>query len=281
MPLQLDAGSLATSALALAGTGYALYGGRLFLRQRSIVFKPSRVLVAEPSNSGLEFEDLWLQANGRPAVHGWWIQSRPGTKAILFCCGSIGNISRELSTFAFLASLGASVLAFDYPGFGRSEGTPNEKGCYAAAESAWQHLVTHKGVAPGDIYIYGRSVGAAVAAWLSARHDCAGLILQSGLTSVPEVAAFNYPLLPSRWFCYIRFNTLRYLRAIRTPVLVMHSEADKVIPLRHSLRIFEEAPPPKRFFELNGDHYGNQWQSTPGLAAILRAAIEDEGRVWI
>lgn len=281
MLLQLDAVSLATSALAVAGTGYAIYGAQLFLRQRSIVFKPSRMLTAEPSTLGLEFDDVSLPQEKSNSIHGWWVHRERWRKVVLFCCGSIGNMSREVSTLAFLCSGGAAVLAFDYPGFGRSNGIPSEKGCYEAAESAWEYLIEGTKTLPEDIYIYGRSVGAAVAAWLAARHECAGLLLQSGPTSVPDVAAFNYPLVPSRWFCYIRFNTLRYVRASKSPVLVMHSETDTIIPFLHGIRIFDQAPPPKRFVQLTGDHYGNQWQMTPGLLPVLKDLFQGESRLWI
>jgi uncharacterized protein len=266
--------SVVGAALAGVGAAYAIYGSLLFIRQSAIVFKPDRTLPTNPKSLGLEFHDVYVEAGRGARVHGWWIPGQSNSNLVLFFPGSIGNMSRELETFSFLLSLGASLMAIDYPGFGKSEGRPTESGCYRSAEAAWDFAVRVRGFPPQNIIIFGRSVGAAVAAWLAARHECAGLICHSGLTSVPEVAAQRYRFFPSRWFCYIRFNTLRYIAACCSPVLVMHSEQDRVIPVRHGRLIFEKAASPKRFLPIIGDHYSNDWQATPGLRAALKSIIE-------
>jgi uncharacterized protein len=280
MDASMDIGSAVGSALALAGAGYAVYGGQLFLRQRAIVFRTSNTLIADPSSLGREFENVYITTSRGTRIHGWWIPGEPGSKMILFFGGSIGNISRELATFSFLLSLGATVFAIDYPGFGLSAGRPGESGCYAAADAAWNYATQERRWSPENIIIMGRSVGVAVAAYAAARYDAAGLVCHSGLISVPDVAAARFPLLPTRYFCYIRFNAVREVARSRCPVLVLHSEEDRVIPAAHGYRIFEDAPPPKRFVELTGDHYGNDWQRTPGLRQLFKALI-DGSNIWI
>jgi fermentation-respiration switch protein FrsA (DUF1100 family) len=128
--------------------------------------------------------------------------------------------------------------------------------------------------------VFGRSVGATVAAHLAARMDCGGLVCHGGFTSLPDVAAAAYPYLPARFFCYIRFNTLKYVALCRCPVLVMHSSNDRVIPLAHGRKIFEKAGRPKRFLPLTGDHYGNDWQASPGLREAFSSLLNDEGPSW-
>lgn len=261
-------------ALAAAGCAYAVYGIRLFLRQSAIVFKPARIYSGDPGAVGLDFDEVSLQCSSGAPVYGWWIPGQSGSNVVLFLPGSIGNLSKEMATLAFLVSLGGTVLAIDYPGFGKSGGRASERHCYEAAESAWNFLVARKGVQPRNIVLFGRSVGAAVAAWLAARHECAGLICHSGLTSVPEVAAQRYPWFPARWLCHVRFDLLRLIAACRCPVLVMHSKSDRVISFEHGMRIFERAPSPKCFLPLVGDHYSNEWQFTPGLRGSLKLMIE-------
>jgi pimeloyl-ACP methyl ester carboxylesterase len=269
-----NASSIVKAVLTAAGAAYAVYGIRLFLRQNAIVFKASRTFSGDPGSLGLEFDDIFLETARGTLVHGWWIPGQPGSSLVLFFSGSIGNLGSELETFAFLASLGATVMAIDYPGFGKSGGRPSEAGCYRSAEAAWDFVVRVKGVRPQNIILFGRSVGVAVAAWLGARYPCAGLICHSGLTSIPDVAAERYRFVPARWFCYIRFDTLRSIAACRSPALVMHSPSDRVIAVRHSIRIFEKAPSPKRFIPLIGDHYSNEWQATPGLRDALQPMLE-------
>jgi uncharacterized protein len=265
---------LASKMVLLAAAAvYALLGARLFLRQKAIVFQVSREIAGDPGRFGLEFEEIVVPGPRGLQLCGWWMPGQPGCNTVLFFPGSIGNLSGELETFSFLVSLGATVMALDYPGFGRSGGRPSESNCYRSAEAAWDFAVNVKGVPPVKILIYGRSVGAAVAARLAALHRCAGLICHSGVTSVPDVAARRYRFFPARWFCYIRFNTLRFIRSCRSPTLVMHSRTDRVIPLDHGQRIFEHAPSPKYFLPLTGGHYGNDWLNTQGLDDALKPMI--------
>jgi pimeloyl-ACP methyl ester carboxylesterase len=260
--------------LAALGALTAVWGAWMFFRQSRIVFKPARELLAEPSDLGFVFEDIRLRLANGLGVHGWWIPAAAGDPVILCFPGSIGNISHELSTVAFLRRLGAGVLIVDYPGFGRSEGSPSERACYLAASAAWEYATGVKGIPVENVVVFGRSLGGTVAAWLAARHpECAQLVIHSAFTSVPDVAARAYPFFPVRYFCYIRFNTLKQVRACRCPVVVMHSRADSIIPFRHGERILAAAPEPKRLVPIRGDHYGSDWQETPGLGAELARLI--------
>jgi len=265
-------------ALIALGIVTAVWGIWMFFRQSRIVFRPSRALLGDPSDVGLAFEDVYLRLSNGVRVHGWWIPGEERCKVILCFPGSIGNISHELTTASFLRRAGANVLLVDYPGFGRSEGHPSEGGCYLAASAAWTYAIEEKGIRPEDATVFGRSLGGTVAAWLAARHpDCARLVIHSAFTSVPDLAARAYPFFPVRYFCYIRFNTVRQIRACRCPVVVMHPTADSIVPVHHSTRILEEAPEPKRFVALQGDHYGSEWQDTPGLQPALGHLILGEG----
>ncbi|HEX6086958.1 MAG TPA: alpha/beta hydrolase [Thermoanaerobaculia bacterium] len=250
----------------------------LITRQRVIVFKPAAEMIGDPSDVGLPFEEVQPRLAGGSTIHGWWVP-RDGSRRVIICLpGSVGNISHELRTVAFLHALGASVLIVDYPGFGRSPGRARERGCYEAAEAAWEFATREKGVDTKDVIAFGRSTGGTVAAWLAARHpDCGLLIVHSAFTSVPDVAAALIPYFPVRYFCYIRFNTLRYIRMCRMPIVVMHSSADTHIPAAHSLRILAAAPEPKQFIPLRGNHYGSEWQQTSGLRATLTRLVMGGG----
>lgn len=242
----------------------------LIMRQHAVVFKPSPEIIGDPSDVGLLFEDVFPRVAGGSTIHGWWIPREESRRLVLCLPGSVGNISHELRTIAFMHDLGANVLIIDYPGFGHSEGRATERGCYAAAQAAWEFATRDKGWDARDVIAFGRSTGGTVAAWLAARHpDCGLLVVHSAFTSVPDVAARLFPFFPVRYFCYIRFNTLKHIRACRSPIVIMHPTADTHIPVKHSLRILENAPEPKEFIPLRGNHYGNEWQHTPGLRETL------------
>jgi pimeloyl-ACP methyl ester carboxylesterase len=266
--------------LFVGGILVAVWGIWMFFRQPRIVFKPNRELMADPSDFGLAFHDVDLPVNGH-RVHGWWLFGDDPRKVILCFVGAHGNISHELPTVAFLKRLGASILLIDYPGYGKSEGRPTERGCYLAAASAWDYAIGEKGIRPEDVIVFGRSLGGTVAAWLAARHpECARLVIHSAFTSVPDIAAREYPFFPVRYFCYIRFNTLKQVRACRVPVIVMHPKNDAFIPFRHGERVFQAAPEPKRFMPLHGGHHGSEWQKTPGLLPALRSLVMGEAEAW-
>ena len=267
--------------MKISGIAFALYGLTVFALQRWIIFKPSRQFIGVPSELRLPYENILLTTASGVSIRGWCLEPPDSRKFILFFAGSIGNISHELSTIAFLGSLGAAVAIVDYPGFGRSGGHPSERGCYEAAQAIWNYAVTMRRRKPQDIVLFGRSLGAAVAAWLASRCSCSALICHSGFTSIPDVAARNYPLLPARYFCYFRFNTSENLHRCSCPVLLLHSETDTVIPFRHGLQLFETALEPKQLLRLCGTHYGNEWQVTPALRQALLAFLAGEERMGL
>src|SRR5262245_47192302 len=119
----------------LAGAALAGYG-TLFFLQRSVVFVPSHDILARPSDIGAAYNDVILHCTSGVRLHCWLVPGAGTGKLFILLPGSIGNISHELATASFLRDFGASLLMVDYPGYGRSEGRPNESGWYEAAEAA-------------------------------------------------------------------------------------------------------------------------------------------------
>lgn len=236
--------------------------------QNALIFGPSREVRWTPADAGIAFEDLRLRCEDGVEIHGWWVRGPDGRPTVIFLHGSDGNIAYELSTLRFLITLGVSVLMVDYPGYGRSEGRPSERGCYAAAEAAWRFVSGVKGVRGENVVVFGQSLGSAVGAYLAGSRLCRGLVFQSGFTSVPDTAALVFPYLPVRLFCRTKMNSLARIARCRCPVLVLHSEMDEHIPFVHARRIYERAPEPKKLVRLAGFHDSRDWQ----LVAEVRAA---------
>ncbi len=268
------------AALASIGIIYGLYGAQVFVRQRNIVFHPARHFLGDPGDLGLVFEDVSLPLSGGNRIHGWWVPHPESRKLVILLPGAIGNMSQELSTIGFLRRLGSNVLTVDYPGYGSSSGPPSERGCYAAAAAAFEYAAQDRRTNPADIVLLGRSMGGAVAARLASERKCGGLCIHSGFTSIPDVAAEKFRILPARYFCLIRFNTLKYLRQVQCPTLVLHAEGDRWIVFRHGERLYREANPPKRFLSLEGGHHGHEWQFTPGISDALSALLSGEAAQW-
>jgi len=222
--------------------------------ERINLFFPSRDLESDPRALGLAFEDLHLPAADGASVHAWFVPLEPQSPVVVFCHGNAGNISHRLDKLMALRRAGASVLLFDYRGFGRSSGRPDEQGTYLDAEAAYRWLAEEKRVPAGRIVIHGESLGGAVAMELALRRRAAGLILESTFTSVVEMCRRVFPFLPAGLVVRFRYDTLSKIPRLAGPVLVMHSRDDDVVPFAMGRRLFEAAPGPKTFFEMRGSH---------------------------
>ncbi|MDD5627901.1 MAG: alpha/beta hydrolase [Elusimicrobia bacterium] len=222
--------------------------------ERANLYFPNRHLEADPGALGLPFEDLLLTAADGATVHAWFVPLRPQSPAVVFCHGNAGNISHRLDKLMALRRAGASVLLFDYRGYGRSSGRPDELGTYLDAEAAYRWLAEQKKTPAGRIVIHGESLGGAVALELALRRRPAGLILESAFTSVVEMCRHVFPFLPAELIVRFRYDSLAKIPRLSCPVLVMHSPEDDVVPYSMGRRLYDAAPGPKTFLELKGGH---------------------------
>ena len=229
----------------------------VFLYQNNLLFLPEiggRQVDHTPANVGLPYESLTLTTSDNVELDAWFLPVDQSKGVILFCHGNAGNISHRLDSLLLFYRLGYSVLIFDYRGYGRSEGRPTEAGTYRDAAAAWRYLVEERRIDPGRIILFGRSLGAAVAAQVATKQKAAGLILESAFTSVPDMAAELYPLLPGRLLSRLQYNVVDYVQQVDCPVLTVHSPDDEIIPFRHGKKIYAAARPPKSFLKLKGGH---------------------------
>ena len=167
--------------------------------------------------------------------------AKSGHYTLLFSHGNAEDIGDLEFLFRQLNAIGFSVFAYDYRGFGASEGTPTEKNTYKDIDAAYEYLTSELQVPPDRIIAYGRSIGGGPSTDLATRKPLAGLILESTFVSAFRVLT-HVPLLP-----FDKFENVDKLKDVRCPVLVMHSADDKVIPLWHGKMLFEKAGEPKRF----------------------------------
>lgn len=226
----------------------------LFVFQSRLVYFPQREIITTPRDMKLTYEAVYFQTSDHLRLSGWYVPVENPRAVILFCHGNAGNISDRLQSIDFFSRLGLSTFIFDYRGFGLSEGRPTERGTYADAEAAWIYLIDGKGLRADSIVIYGESLGGAIAAWLARKHTPAALIVQSAFTSVPDLASELYPLYPVRWLSRFEYGTLKYIRTVKSPVMVIHSRDDEIVPYSHGSRLYRDANTPKEFLEIRGDH---------------------------
>jgi fermentation-respiration switch protein FrsA (DUF1100 family) len=169
-----------------------------------------------------------------------------------------------------LHDVGFAVLAFDYPGYGHSSGSPSESSLYAASRRVRRYLREELRVSPERTIIFGRSLGNGPAVQMATEERVGGLIINSGFMSAYRVVT-RWRLLP-----FDQFENLRKLPRVRSPVLVMHGQRDTVIPFYHGEALYAAANDPKRFFapEQSGHNdffvnSGNQvWEEITSFAAL-------------
>jgi hypothetical protein len=197
--------------------------------------------------------DVMLKSAAGDEIHSWWLPCPGSTGALLYFHGNAGNLSQRRDTIVRLRdTLGLSVHIIDYPGFGKSPGTPSEQACYRAADAAYSWLVDEQKIAPAEIVLLGNSLGGGVATELASRHDHRVLCLVKTYTSLPDVGSHLYPWLPVRLLMHNRFDSLSRIADCHRPVFVAHGTADELIPFALGKRLYEAAHEPKQFLVMPG-----------------------------
>lgn len=264
------------SCLIIPGLIWLVFLGFMYFFQDKFIYFPSREHIASPESVGLEYEEFFLETGDTLNLHAWYIPRTGARQTLLFLHGNAGNISHRLESIQLFHEIGLNVFIFDYRGYGKSEGKPDENGTYADAEAAWLYLRREKHLNASDIIVFGRSLGGGVASWLAAKYPPASLILESTFSSIDEIAAHYYPYFPVRWLSHIHYPTGERISEIHCPVLIVHSPEDEVVPFRFGQSIFRNANEPKTFLSILGDHNRGFLHSgshyTDGLSAFIQSA---------
>jgi hypothetical protein len=242
---------LVISSLVLV---YVLLIAYVYVKQGSMLFFPLKEIETTPLAIGFDYQEVTLRTKDGVDISAWYIPAEDTRGFVLFCHGNAGNISHRLDSIRIFHNLGLGVLIFDYRGYGRSKGTPDEEGTYRDAEAAWDYLVNSLHVAPERIILFGRSLGSAVAAEIALRKQTGALIMESGFTSVPDLGSSFYPYLPVRLLSKYRYASIEKVGKIKMPKLFIHSPEDEIVPYEQGRRLFESASEPKEFLQLTGGH---------------------------
>ena len=258
--------------------GLALLNGCMYLQQPSMTFFPSVTLVQTPADWGLAYTDVFLDTEDGVRLHGWYIPHHGSKQTLLFFHGNAGNISHRGASVEIFHRLGLNVFIFDYRGYGKSQGKPDEHGLYKDARAAWHYLTNEREFDQEDIILFGRSLGGAVAAEQAAGVQPGGLILESTFSSARDVANAVFPVLSRLIVLRYDFNTEDYIRRVTSPVLVLHSPDDEIIPFHLGEKVFQAANEPKSFFKMKGDHNNGFVMSQPDYERTLGAFVSSANK---
>ena len=228
--------------------------------ERALIFHPHEYPQGNWQPLGLDYEDARFEAEDGTRLHGWFVPHSKPRAVALFLHGNAGNITGRAPILRALHDRhDVAVMTFDYRGYGRSEGKPNEKGILRDARAARAWLAERTGVDERDIVIMGRSLGGGVAVDLAAKDGARGLVLSSTFTSLPDVGAQLLPWMPTRLMMTHRLDSLAKIASYQGPLLHSHGDADQVIPYRMGQKLFAAASGPKQFVTIPGGGHNDPW----------------------
>ena len=255
-------------------TVYVVVCAVVFSLQARLIYFPDRDYWTTPGEVGLTFDDLTLTTEDGLSLAAWYVPHAEAKGTVLFCHGNAGNIADRVESLKSFHYLGYNVLIFDYRGYGRSEGKPNEIGTYRDAEAAWQYLIETRGETPERIVLFGRSLGGAVAIDLATRHTPGALVVESTFTSVVDVGKKHYPFLPVGLLCTYRYESIKKVPWLSCPKLFIHGTDDKLVPIANGRRLFDAAAEPKGFMETPGGHNVGGFEYSPEYTRKLREWLD-------
>ncbi len=240
---------LALAGLALLGAPYL---------ERALLYFPDRVRVLPAAVGLVGVEEHVIPTPDGERLVAWYGRAEPGKPTILYFHGNAGSLVNRAERMAHHLSSGRGMLIMAYRGYAGSSGRPSEAANMADAMLAYEFLV-RDGVAPRDIILYGESLGSGIAVRLAAEKEVAGVILDAPYTAIVDVAARAYPFLPVRLLMKDRYESMPFLPALKCPLLVLHGEQDRIVPVEMGRAVYAAAPGPKQLATFPGaghsDHH--------------------------
>lgn len=246
---------------AVVACGYLMLVAALYLIQRQLLYLPDRS-VPSPAESGApDMAAIRLHTEDDLDLLAWYLPAEAGKATILYLHGNAGHIGYRGKRVQPYMDVGFGVLLLEYRGFGGNPGSPSEAGLMADARSALAFLES-SGVPARSTVLYGESLGSAVAVataaeWAHAGKPVAALVLEAPLSSVCDIAAHHYPWVPVHWLLKDRFEAAARIGEVGAPLLIVHGDADSIVPIRYGKQLFEAAREPKEAAWIPGGGHEN------------------------
>lgn len=264
----------------------------------SVFFQPQSKEYLTPDALGLAYENVVLSgAEGQ--LHAWWLPAKGKAEGtVLFLHGNAENISTHIASVYWLPAQNYNVLLLDYRGYGRSQGVPTVAGALDDINSAMQHLLQRTDVDPGRIVVLGQSLGGALSLYYVAhsqyRANIKALIVESPFSSYRDIAREKLDALwltwPLQWPLsftidddYSPLPAVAQLSPI--PLLIIHGDKDRIIPLHHGQALFAAARQPKEFWLVpEGEHIAAfrrikyREQLVQYLRRVMSAAVQQSAQ---
>jgi uncharacterized protein len=246
---------------------WALIALAAYLGQRRLMYFPNRTRVP-PAAAGLaDVEERQLNTPDGARVLAWYGKASPGQPTLLYFHGNGGALFERAERMRRFMSVGWGVYIMSYRGYGGSSGSPSEVANIADARLAYADVLA-QGVAAQKLILYGESLGTGVAARLALDGLGAGLVLEAPFTSAVAVGARAYPYLPVSLLLKDRYETGAFIAQVRMPLLILHGERDRTIPVAMGRELFRLAHAPKRLAIFPNADHNDIYIAGDGLAVM-------------
>lgn len=237
--------------LFFAAAAYVALAVIITVFQRRLIYKPDPRRTTPHRDGHYDVDELRIPTPDGHTLVAWYTMAVPGQPTVLYFHGNAGYIELRNERLTELKSRGYGVLMPNMRGYGGSTGRPSEPTAIADAKLIYRCL-RNSGVAANDIIIFGESLGTGIATQLAASRNVAGLVLDSPFTAMADVAARAYPWLPVRRMLWDQFETVHHIRRVTVPLLIVHGEADRLVPVEMGRAVFEAAVAPKTLITFPG-----------------------------
>jgi fermentation-respiration switch protein FrsA (DUF1100 family) len=232
------------SLIILAVLGYGGLLALMYVFQRALIYFPDATRMA-PAQAGLpQAAEVTLRSDDGETLVAWHVAPRGDKPVVIYFQGNAGGLDLRAERFRWLTADGIGLLALCYRGYGGSTGSPTEDGLIRDAAAAYDFAAAR--TPAKQIVLWGESLGTAVAIALAAERSVGALILDAPFTSAADVGAAAYPFAPVRWLIKDTFRSDARIARVSAPLLVMHGERDRIVPISFGERLFALAREPKR-----------------------------------
>lgn len=236
-------------ALAIFGGAYLASVAGLWAFQRSIIYLPADGDHVPPSHYAMlaGVEEIGVETADGFELKAWYAPAPAGRPTVVMFTGQAGSLRSDRYRLSHFRDAKMGALMVAYRGYSGNAGEPSEEGLYADARAALAWLEA-RGVERDSIVLYGASLGSGVATEMAAEGDYGAVVLEAPYTSIVDVAARRFPIVPVRWLIRDRFDSLSRIDDLGEPLLVMHGDDDFVVPQALGRRLYDAADSPKQGF---------------------------------
>ena len=242
---------LALSSIILAYIIIVLF---TYLYQRKLLYHPT-----ENNYTGdeiqFDYKEVFIEVDKDLKLKSWFLEKDlKKNKTILYFHGNAGDLTNRVHKLNELNKLDVNILIISWRGFSGNQGKPTEKNLYNDARKSVEWL-NETGVTNKNIILYGESLGTGVATELGQNNSFSGIVLESPFTSIADAAKIYYPYLPVNLLLKDRYDSIKKIKNIKIPVLIMHGKKDNIVPFFMGEKLYQMANEPKyKYFSEEDDH---------------------------